>query len=34
MDYKKVYKEWLDNDYVDEDTKQEIKRNNKIMKKK
>ncbi len=25
MDYKKVYKEWLDNDYVDEDTKQELK---------
>jgi len=25
MDYKKVYKEWLDNDYIDEDTKKELK---------
>ncbi len=29
MDCKKVYKEWLDNDYIDEDTKKRIKRNNK-----
>lgn len=25
MDYKKVYKEWLDNDYIDEDIKKELK---------
>ncbi len=29
MDYKKVYKEWLDNDYIDEDIKKELKEDNK-----